>query len=191
MAEMPKEETGGGEAAMKDQLEKMQQQIADAVKRAEEAERKFEMTKQERSEEREKRQKEAEKNQQYEEAKRLQDERLAEMQAEAEKLKLSLSELDAAKSKAAQWDAYNEKRRSELIALIPEADREVYKDAPLALLEKTVELLGADRGGAHRGAPHKPSSTGSGKWSEMSDEERANKAAQLSVDELTKLIAAG
>jgi len=191
MAEMPKEEAGGGDAAITRQIEELQAKIADAEKRAEEAQRKFEMTKTERAEEREKRQKEAEEKNQYAEASKLKDEAISELKTKLDEATAKLSDLETLKPAADAWTQYQQTRRTELLEKLPEDKREKFKTAPLDLLEETVSLIDSDRGGTHHGSPRSAPTNGNRKWSELSDAERTEKARDLPVDELTKLISQG
>ena len=193
MSEMTEEQAGGGDAALTRQIEELQAKIADAEKRAEEAQRKFEMTKNERAEEREKRQKEAEEKSQYAEASKLKDEAISELKVKLDEATLKLSELENLKPAADAWTQYQQTRRTELLEKIPEDVREEFREAPLALLERTVSLLdtGQTGAGSRNGSPKAPSTGGSRKWSEMSDAERAEKARDLPVEELRKLISQG
>jgi chromosome segregation ATPase len=193
MSEKTEETTSGGDAGVNRQIEELQAKIADAEKRAEDALRKFEMTKNERAEERDKRQKEAEARQAYEEAGKLQAEKLAEMQAELEKTRATLSELEQLRPAADAWTQYQDNRRTELLGKLPEDRREKFTNAPLDLLEETVSMISVDgdRGGSHHSPPSRPPAVTGKKWSEMSEADRAQKARDLPVDELTKLISQG
>ena len=83
--------------------------------------------------------------------------------------------------------------RTRLLALLPDGERDEFKDFAIPQLQKVVKLAGIDdKGGSHRGAGHKPSpSNGGTKWSEMSDADRVEKARILSTEEIAKLIQAG
>jgi hypothetical protein len=127
---------------------------------------------------------------------------LAEQQAkDVEELRKQISEMseklaaaEALKVKADAFDAYEKKQREELLALIPEASRETYKDAPLSVLEATAQIITGDKGGAHRGAGTKPGSgNGVKKWSEMTIAERDKWTAEHLGDHeaMRKKIAEG
>lgn len=155
-------------------IDELAEALKAAEKRAEDAQRKFEQTKQERTQERDKRQAEAEKSQQYEEAKKLADAKLAEMQEEMAKAQEKMSDFDAIQTKAAAWDTFQSKRREELLALLPESDREVLKDVSLEALEKTASYVTDAKGQAHNVGAARPPAGGGKKWSEMTPDERDN-----------------
>ena len=196
MAESPEavkpKESGGDEAAK--EMEVLKAKLADAEKRAEDAEKykgKYEMTVQERADERDKRQAEAEKNKQLEEYKAIQEEKSAEMQTKLEEQSKLIEASSPLKAKADEWDAYQEARRGALLEQLPEDKRETFKTAPLSLLEETVSLVTGVKPGAFPGASSSKQPSKSGKWSEMTDAQKVEKATALPQDQLNKLMAGG
>ena len=130
---------------------------------------------------------EAEKRGDYDKALELHKTELEAARGELENIKTQLSEYEAMKPDAEAWRTYQGTRREELLSLLPEASRDAYKEAPLALLEETVKILGTDKGGTHKGGPSKPNTPSKEKWSEMSPADRVEAASILSVEQLAEL----
>ena len=100
---------------------------------------------------------EAEKRGEYDKALEMHKKELDEAKAEIDKFKATVSELEALKPQADQWTAYQEKRKAELLELIPEDLRDEYKDDSMESLEKALKLAGKNaqngKPGVHKGAP--------------------------------------
>lgn len=123
----------------------------------------------ERNKEREKRKKDAESKAAYDEAKQLLTEQLADAQKK-------IDELATYEQSHKRWTAYEEQRRTALLAQLPDDKRDAFKAADIGLLEEVVSLLPSARTpgavpGKGGGAP-----VGSKPWSEMTFAERGELA---------------
>jgi len=119
----------------------------------------------ERDKEREKRKKEAESKGQYDEAKRLLDERLAELETQN-------AELKALESYRDKWTSYESERRKSLLALLPDDRRAKFETADISLLEEVVALLPQKNGPGDVPRSGGGAAPGSKSWADMTEVER-------------------
>ena len=119
----------------------------------------------ERDKEREKRKKEAEAKGQYDEAKRLLDERLAELETQN-------AELKALESYRDKWTSYESERRKSLLALLPDDRRAKFETADISLLEEVVALLPQKNGPGDVPGRGGGAAPGSKSWADMTEVER-------------------
>ena len=107
---------------------------------------------------------EAEKRAEYEQAKKLYEEEIATLKAG----QATATELEAIK---AERDALVAERRTELLAKLPEGKRDEFKDEPLSVLSKIVNLLPVTTPNVD-GSPGVKKPTGEKKWADMTGDER-------------------
>ena len=77
--------------------------------------------------------------------------KLSEMEAKGDYEKIITDmkgKLEAADSKAQEWDNYRANRRDSLLSKIPEDDREIYSDLALNKLEAHIEKISSNVGNA-------------------------------------------
>lgn len=132
---------------------------------------------------------EAEKRGEYDTALTLHKKELEDAKAELAKAKTDLEALEALKAKADEYDAMIQRRRDELMALIPEDEKKTLEHASIEILEAFAKRTQAP---GYNARPKPGNGTANGtKWSEMSPAERIEKARVLSVEDLRVLISQG
>jgi chromosome segregation ATPase len=100
-----------------------------------------------------------------------------------------VQELETVKSEkqklAEQVEAIETASRERLLASLPEDRREEFRSFSSDALQKVVDLIGEDKGGAHnRGAARPPARKVSRKFSEMTESERVEFAESATPEEI-------
>ena len=175
------DELGKQIAELTKKLEDFEKVKEDLATERDEYKAKFEDSKTSRDKAKEKEREEAKKRGEFETV-------VKDLEDKIKALETQTAEIEALKKTKESYDALQEKIRTDLIARLPEADREKFKDFSIVQIETVLSVIPDGKNIPVDGMKRTPPVGGTKPWDEMTAQERETFASAHGAAEVAKKI---